>query len=110
MGNIETKKGLPEQAFFKRNRRLALFFVTTVEFVDTTGGVDEFLFAGEEGVALGADTDLVLLAGGFDVPNFAASASHDGITVLGMKILFHVLDSVSSIFTINFNLQNKRFV
>ena len=28
----------------------------------------------------------------------------------GDKILFHVLDSVSSIFTINFNLQNKRFV
>ena len=80
---------MSQQAFFKRNGRSSLFFVTTVEFVDTTGGVNEFLFAGKEGVALGADADFVLFAGGLDVPDFAAGASHDGIAVLGMKILFH---------------------
>ena len=89
MGNIETKKGLPEQAFFKRNRRLALFFVTTVEFVDTTGGVNEFLFAGEEGVALGADADLDLGTGGLDVPDFAAGAGDDGILISRMDVFFH---------------------
>lgn len=70
---------------------LLSFFVAAVEFVDTTGGINEFLFTGEEGVALGADTDFVFRAGGLDVPNFAAGAGNDGITVSGMDILFHFL-------------------
>ena len=72
-----------------RKQRSVLLFVTTVEFVDTTGGVDEFLFAGEEGMALGTDTDLIIFAGGLDVPHFAAGTGHDGIAVLRMKFLFH---------------------
>ncbi len=74
---------------------LLSFFVAAVEFVDTTGGINEFLFTGEEGVALGADTDFVFRAGGLDVPNFAAGAGNDGITVSGMDILFHFLLLIS---------------
>ena len=70
---------------------LLSFFVAAVEFIDTTGGIDEFLFTGKEGVALGADTDFVFRTGGLDVPDFAASAGNGGIAVSGMDILFHVL-------------------
>ena len=72
---------------------LRFFFVAAVEFINTTGGIDKFLFAGEEGVALGADTDFVILAGGFDVPGCTAGAGHNGITVFGMDFLFHVQSS-----------------
>ena len=65
--------------------------VATVELVDTARRIHEFLFAGEEGVALGADTDLVLGTGGLDMPHLAAGASDDRVTVSGMEILFHSL-------------------
>ena len=70
---------------------LSSFFVAAVEFVDTTGGVNKFLFAGEEGMAFGADADLDLGAGGLDVPNFAAGAGNGGILVSRMDVFFHFL-------------------
>ena len=84
----ETKKaclftGKPDRAV---NLRL---LVTTVEFVDTAGGVNELLFAGEEGVALGADANLDLGTGGLDVPDFAAGAGDDGILIGRMDVFFH---------------------
>ena len=81
------------------NSLLSSFFVAAVEFVDTAGGVNKFLFAGEEGVALGADTDFVFRTGGLDVPDFTASAGNDGITVSGMDILFHCLSSLQIFIT-----------
>lgn len=69
---------------------LRFFFVAAVEFINTTCRINKFLFAGKERMAFGADTDFVLLAGGFDVPSGTAGASNDGITVLGMNFLFHV--------------------
>ena len=39
--------------------------------------------------AAGADTDFDFRTGGFDVPFFTASAGDNGITILGMDILFH---------------------
>ena len=74
---------------FKFNSLLSSFFVAAVEFVDTTGGVNKFLFAGEEGVALGADTDFVFRTGGLDVPDFAAGAGDDGILISRMDVFFH---------------------
>ena len=88
MNRYDTEKPCRFEARLKFNSLLS-FFVAAVEFVDTTGGINKFLFAGEEGVALGADTDLVFRTGGFDVPDFTASAGDDGITILGMDILFH---------------------
>ena len=75
---------------FKFNNLLSSFFVAAVEFVDTTGGVNKFLFAGEEGVAFGADADLDLGAGGLDVPNFAAGAGDGGILISRMDVFFHL--------------------
>ena len=73
----------------KKISRLLSFLVTAVELVDTTGGINKFLLSGEEGVALGADTNFVLRTGGFDVPHFAASTGHDGIAVGRMDVFFH---------------------
>ena len=80
------RSGKPGKSVSKRQLRL---LVTAVEFVDTARRVDEFLLAGEKRVALRADTDLVLGAGGFDMPDFTARAGHDGIFVLRMDVLFH---------------------
>ena len=35
----------------------AIGAVTALEFVDASGGIDEFLFTGEKGMAGGANTD-----------------------------------------------------
>ena len=75
--------------FPDKTSSVSFFAVALVEFVDTTGGVNKFLFAGEEGVALGADTDFVFGTGGLDVPDFAASADDLGRTLVRMDILFH---------------------
>ena len=85
--NQKRLAGKLQQAFMQQiDLRL---FVTAVEFVDTTGGVNKFLFAGEEGVALCADANLDLGAGGLDVPDFAAGAGDDGILIGRMDVFFH---------------------
>ena len=76
------------QAFIGENNLRLL--VAAVEFVDTTGGINEFLFTGEEGVALGADAYLDLGTGGLDVPDFAAGAGDDGILISRMDVFFHL--------------------
>ena len=93
----ETKKA-PASLSGRRNlfrrkmpRRASGLLVATVELVDTARRIHEFLFAGEEGMALGADADLVLGTGGLDMPHLAAGASDDRVTVSGMEILFHSL-------------------
>ena len=68
---------------------VGLLAIALVELVDTPCGVDELLLAGEERVALGADTDLVFRTGGFDFPDLAASADDLGRTIVRMDILFH---------------------
>ena len=63
-GELTQKRSAAEgRPFFVTNRKGLSLFVAAVEFVDTTGGINEFLFAGEEGVALGADADLDLRTG-----------------------------------------------
>ena len=68
---------------------VGLLAIALVELVDTPCGVDELLLAGEERVALGADTDLVFRTGGIDFPDFAAGANDLCRTVVRMDILFH---------------------
>ena len=65
------------------------FFVAAVEFINTTCGIDKFLFTGEKRVAFSTDTDFVFAAGGFDVPGSAASTGNDSVAVSGMDVLFH---------------------
>jgi hypothetical protein len=79
---------------FLKKSRLCFFAEAAIEFINTTCGIDEFLFAGEEGMAFCADTDFDFGTGAFDVPDFAASADDFGITVSGMDVFFHFSNSV----------------
>jgi hypothetical protein len=89
-GELTQKRSAAEgRPFFVTNRKGLSLFVAAVEFVNTTGGIDEFLLAGEERMAFGADSNLGFGTGGFDVPNFTAGAGNDGVFVLRMNIFFH---------------------
>ena len=65
------------------------FLIAAAEFLNAAGDVDQFLFAGDERVAFGADTDFLLFAGGVDVPDFAAGADDLRRTIRGMDGIFH---------------------
>ena len=65
------------------------FLVAAAEFLNAAGDVDQFLFAGDERVAFGADTDFLFFAGGVDVPDFAAGADDLRRTIRGMDGIFH---------------------
>jgi hypothetical protein len=65
---------------------------TLVEFVDSAAGIQHFLLAGEEGVALGTyvDTQFFSERGpGFE--HVATATGHGNVFVLGMDIWFHGL-------------------
>src|ERR1035437_7573685 len=65
---------------------LGVFFL---EAFDATGGVDEFLFAGVEGVVDAADFDFDVLEGGAGFEGVAAGAAYFGEVVLGVDFFFH---------------------
>ena len=60
------------------------------EFFDATGGVDEFLLAGEKRMAGGADTDSNVAPGRAGVIHRAARANDVGLVILWMNACFHV--------------------
>lgn len=62
---------------------------TACEFLDAAGGIDEFLLAGKEGMACGADADLEVTPGGAHVINGAASAGDGGLFVFWVNLCFH---------------------
>ena len=90
----------------KNSSSVGFFAVTLVELVDTPCGVNKFLLTRKERVALGADTDFVFRTGGFDFPDFAASADDLGRTVVRMDILFHCF-SPKVLIVEKFYLQNN---
>lgn len=63
--------------------------VAAGKFLHAAGGIDKFLFASEEGVAIGADADFDVLAGRTGMVNGAARASNGGFRVIGMDFRFH---------------------
>jgi hypothetical protein len=64
--------------------------VTAGEFLDASGGIDEFLFAGEKRMASGADTDSNVTPRGAGVIDRAARADHIGLVIFRMNGRFHV--------------------
>ncbi len=62
---------------------------TAGELFDATRGIDEFLLAGEEGMACGADADLEITPGRADVINGAAGAGDGGLDVFWVNLCFH---------------------
>jgi hypothetical protein len=70
--------------------------VTAFELVHTPGRVDKFLFAGEKGVARGADTDFDVLAGRARAIRRTAGTNDDGFDVIGMNRGLHFCENLSS--------------
>ena len=60
------------------------------EFFNTTGGVDEFLFAGEKRMASRTDTDSNVAPGRAGLIDRAARANHVGLVIFWMNACFHV--------------------
>jgi hypothetical protein len=65
--------------------------VLPVEALNTSGGIHELLFAGEEGMTARANLESDLGFGGARLPGFAAGAMHRSVLVFGMNIGFHCL-------------------
>ena len=60
------------------------------EFLNATGGIDKFLFAGEKRMAGRADTDSNVTPGRAGVIHRAARANDVGLVILWMNACFHV--------------------
>jgi hypothetical protein len=75
-----------------RGRSLGGFLaVTLVEAIDASGGIDEFLFTGEERVASRTDFDVqVTFLRGAGLECFAARAGDVYFDVFGVNSRFHL--------------------
>ena len=73
-----------------RERLVEIEFL--LEFVNASAGIDEFLFAGEERMALRAYIYLDVILGGFGNIFGATSTLDRGGLVFGMNTLFHCVD------------------
>src|SRR2546430_5571718 len=73
----------------RSHRRLLPLRVALLEAVDAAGGVDQLLLAGEEGVALRADLEAQLLAGGAGGPGLAAGAVDRNVLIFRMNLWLH---------------------
>ena len=67
--------------------KTCVFFLKAV---DSAGRVNQFLLAGEEGVALGTDFHLDIFLGGSHIKGGAAGTGRCGFCVVRMDIFFHV--------------------
>jgi hypothetical protein len=63
--------------------------VLLVELLDPAGGIDQFLLAGEKGMAGGTDFHLDLLVNGAELNLVAAGALGLDLVIGGMDISFH---------------------
>ena len=82
--------GCRAEGVLKRSRSDRLLqAVLLVELVHASAGVNQFLLAGIEGVALGADFNRDVLFGGASLNDIAAGAADSGRLVFGMNTLFH---------------------
>jgi hypothetical protein len=66
--------------------------IALVEAINASGGIDQLLFAGKEGVASRANFDVqVALLGGAGLECLAASAANGYIDVFWVNSWFHVI-------------------
>ena len=74
----------------ERKEQCRLFHaVTLLELINTSAAVNEFLAAGVEGVALGADFNLELAIYGTALEGFTACSTDDAFVVGSIDVLFH---------------------
>ena len=65
------------------------FFVSVVELVNTSGSIHQFLFTGEERMALGADLNFQIANGRSNLKSITASARNCCYLIFGMGFRFH---------------------
>ena len=76
--------------------RRGRFFILAAEALHASGGVHQFLLAGKEGVAVGADFQAdFAFVGGTGGKHIAASAVHARVVVCGMDSCLHGLLNLS---------------
>jgi hypothetical protein len=64
--------------------------ITASKFFNATGGVHEFLLAGEKRMTSGADTDFNIVTGRAGMIDGAARANDVGFQIFRMYVRFHV--------------------
>ncbi len=88
---------------------LSLFGHTFLESVDATAGVEDFLFAGVERMAVGADFHLNFRQSRAGVPSMSTSAFDLGIAIVfGMNIRLHMVAMLAPLMRmVNFGILPK---
>ncbi len=71
--------------------------VTAREFFNTSGGINEFLFASEKRMASGANADFNITTRRARVINHAARADNVGLVILRMNSRFHVRNGARNV-------------
>ena len=74
---------------FLRFRLLRLHAIALLEAINTSAGINQFLLAGEERMALRADIDAQLLLHGTRFKRLAANAANDRLAVVRMDLFLH---------------------
>ena len=78
--------------------QLGSLFVLSLESFDSSGGINQFLFTGEERVAFRADFEVDLRFRRARPESFTAGAFDDGVDVIGMYVCFHQASSNLSLY------------
>ena len=91
VGDAPTKQGgcRIQLRWFAAARRFRAA-VTAREFLDSAGGIDEFLFAGEKRMAGGADADFNITPRRTCVIDGTTRTDDVGLVILRMNVRFHV--------------------
>ena len=91
VGDAPTKQGgyRIQLRLFAAARRFRAA-VTAREFLDSAGGIDEFLFAGEKRMAGGADADFNITPRRTCVIDGTTRTDDVGLVILRMNVRFHV--------------------
>lgn len=85
---LDNKKGGLKQTAFLAYL-LLLETETTVEAINTSAGVNQFLLASVERMALGANFNSDFRLGRMSLDHFATSAGDGAFYVIGMNTVFH---------------------
>ena len=74
---------------FLRFRLLRLHAIALLEAINTSAGINQFLLAAEERMALRANIDAQFLFDRTGFKGFTTNAAYNGLAVIGMDLLFH---------------------
>lgn len=67
------------------------YAIALAEFVNSSGSIYEFLFAGVERMAFCADRNFHFFFSGVSFPNFSTGANEFCLPILRMEIFFHLV-------------------